>query len=723
MREQGPGVHSMDGKTTASGWQPNLMQRSETILSLGLLGVLIVLLVPLPGVLLDMLLAANMAFTILLLLITVNVTHALEISVFPSLLLLMTLFRLSLNVATTRLILLHGDAGRIVATFGGFVVGGNLVVGLVIFLILIIIQFIVITKGAGRVSEVAARFTLDALPGKQMAIDAELNAGAIDEKVARTRREQLSMEAEFYGAMDGAGKFVRGDAIAGLVITAINLVGGVVLGMMNGLTLVESIQRYSILTVGDGLVSQIPALIIATAAGMLVTKATSKISLGREIGSQMTTNYRTLSLGAGILAVVSLTPGLPKIPFLAIAATLYFVSRRLQADLMAKKKKPAEAPAPVAAPTPHEQFDEFLQHERACVEIGVRLIPLVESREGKGLSDRISGLRRDLTRKFGIWIPAIRLRDSLYLQAETYRILISGREAARGQLRPGKMMAISSGEGLDRLDGESVQDPAFGLPAWWIDSHLQQRAEMKGYTVVDAATVMITHLGEVLRKYASELLSREDMQKLLDRVKEHAPTVVDELKPDVIRMGELHQVLVLLLQERVPLTNLTRILETVVQAAPHVKSPLDLADRVRQQLGRDILDRLRDEQGRIAVAVFDPRLEMKLRERLRDRQLLLAHDALERLVTAINQRWEKSQLSGREITLLTDGELRRPLRQAIERALPEVTVAAYTEVPSDITIDITDVIKLEDVFRAEATERESAARGNSVATGFAAAVV
>lgn len=710
----------MDGQPVTGGWQPSWLQRSETILSLGLLGVLVVLLVPLPGVMLDMLLAANMALTILLLLITVNVTHALEISVFPSLLLLMTLLRLSLNVATTRLILLHGDAGKIVATFGGFVVGGNLIVGLVIFLILIIIQFIVITKGAGRVSEVAARFTLDAMPGKQMAIDAELNAGAIDEKAARIRREQLSLEAEFYGAMDGAGKFVRGDAIAGLVITGINLIGGVVLGVGDGLTLMEAIHRYSILSVGDGLVSQIPALIIATSAGILVTKATSKVSLGREIGSQMLTNYRPLSLGAAILVVVSLTPGLPKVPFLGIAAALFFVSRKLQAEAASRKKKPVEAP-PAAPPSPHEQFDEFLQHERACVEIGVRLIPLVESREGKGLSERISGLRRDLTRKFGIWIPAIRLRDSLHLQAETYRILISGREAARGQLRPGRLLAISSGEGAERLDGESVQDPAFGLPAHWIDTHMQQRAEMKGYTVVDAATVLITHLGEVLRKYASELLSREDMQKLLDRVKEHAPTVVDELKPDVIRMGELHQILVLLLQERVPLTNLTKILETVVQAAPHVKSPLDLADRVRQQLGRDILDRLRDDHGKVAVAIFEPKLEMKLRERLRERQLLLAHEPLERLVTSVNQRWEKSQLNGREIILLTDGELRRPLRTAIERALPELTVAAYTEVPSDITIDITDVIKLEDVFRVDTAEREGT-RSGTASPVYAAAV-
>ncbi len=684
-----------------------LLQRSETILSFGLLGVLVVLLVPLPPMLLDMLLAGNLAITIILLLITVSVTQPLDISVFPSLLLLMTLYRLSLNVATTRLILLDGDAGRIVSTFGGFVVGGNVVVGLVIFLILIIIQFIVITKGASRVSEVAARFTLDALPGKQMAIDAELGAGTIDETEARSRRDELSHEAEFYGAMDGAGKFVRGDAIAGLVITGINLIGGVVLGMTNGLTIVEAIRRYSILTVGDGLVSQIPALIIATAAGILVTKATSKISLGNEIGMQMLTNHRPLQIGALILAAVALTPGLPKIPFVVLAVSLFMVARRLKQEKDIQQQEVTEEPAPTKSPQ-EEQLSEFLQTDRACVEVGVRLIPLVDSTRDKGLADRISGLRSDLTRKFGIWVPAIRIRDSLHLKPEAYRILIGGREVTRGELRPEQFLAIDPGDAKGELDGEATTDPAFGLPAKWISEQMKQRAEMKGHTIVDSSTVLITHLGEVLRRYAHELLSREDLRRLLDKVRETSPTVVDELKPDLIRMGELHQTLVLLLQERVPLTNLTKILETVVQAAATLKSPIDLAERVRQQMGRDILDRLRDDQGRVHVVVLEPRLEMKLRELMRDRQLALPHDVLENLLTALSRSWEKNHLQGMEVTLLTDAELRRPLRQSIERAIPDLTVTSYPEIPSDVSIDIKEIVKMDEVYQDTRTLADQA---------------
>ncbi|MCA9152920.1 MAG: FHIPEP family type III secretion protein, partial [Planctomycetales bacterium] len=341
-------------------------------------------------------------------------------------------------------------------------------------------------------------------------------------------------------------------------------------------------------------------------------------------------------------------------------------------------------------------------------------------KNGKGLADRIGTLRNDLTRKFGIWVPAIRMRDSLHLGAESYRILVGGREVARGELRQGKMLAISPGENAEQLDGEETQDPAFGLPARWIASHLQQRAEMKGYTVVDCSTVMITHLGEILRKYAHELLSREDLRKILDRVREHSPTIVDELKPDVIRMGELHQVLILLLQERVPLTNMTRILETIVQVAPHVKSPVEIADRVRLQLGRDILDRLRDDKGRVSVVVFEPRLEGKLREHLRDRQLLLPHDVMERLVSSLNSKWEKAQLDSREVTVLTDGELRRPLRMTIERAVPELAVTAYAEVPSDLSLDIREIIKMDEVFKKD--NAGHAATADALAASTMAAV-
>ena len=439
--------------------------RSELVLSVALLGVLVVLLVPLPPALLDLLLALNLALTILLLLVTLGATKALDFSVFPSLLLLMTLFRLALNVATTRLILLKGNAGHIVETFGGFVVGGSLVVGLVIFLILIIIQFVVITKGAGRVSEVAARFTLDGLPGKQVAIDAELNSGAIDEAEARRRRQTLLREAEFYGAMDGASKFVRGDAIAGLIITAINLVGGFVIGLMHNMTITQAFRTYSILTVGDGLISQIPALIIATASGMLVTKATTQTSLGVEIGAQMAMNPRPMYVGAVILLGLALAPGLPMLPFMALAGLLYFGARRLTApavrlgspDLPPVGAASRAAPAGSAKPAAEVHLEDFLQTDRATVEIGARLIPLVDPRRGNGLLDRIGGLRRDLARKNGIWVPPIRLRDNIQLEADAYRILIGGREVARGAAagaaaghRAGQGALNSGGRGRER---------------------------------------------------------------------------------------------------------------------------------------------------------------------------------------------------------------------------------------------------------------------------------
>ncbi len=695
---------SQNGMGTAAT-NLSLLRRSETILSIGLLAVLVVLLVPLPTVLLDMLLAGNLGVTVLLLLITVSVVRPLDISVFPSLLLLMTLYRLSLNVATTRLILLEGDAGQIVSTFGGFVVGGNLVVGLVIFLILVIIQFIVITKGSSRISEVAARFTLDALPGKQMAIDAELGAGAIDEKEARARREELNQETEFYGAMDGAGKFVRGDAIAGLIITGVNILGGVVLGVSNGMTVADALRRYSILTVGDGLVSQIPALIIATAAGLLVTKATSKLSLGSEIGQQLFANERPLTIGTFVLTGVALTPGLPKLPFVILSAGLLLLARKMKQrsaaeQVAASREAEREEQGAQEAAEQQEPLLDFVQQDRVCVEIGVRLVPLVDPGREKGLAKRITALRAELARKFGIWVPPIRVRDSLHLGPNVYRVLVGGREVARGKLRPDMLLAINPGDAQGELEGEDTTEPAFGLPALWIPVHMRQRAEQKGFTVVDPTTVLITHLGEILRKYAHELFSREDLQKLLDKVRETSPTVVDELKPDLIRMGELHQVLLLLLQERVPLTNLTRILEVVVQGAGQTKSPVELADQVRLHLGRDILDRLRDEQGRVGVVVMDPRLEMKLKERLNNGQLQLPHDALERLVAALASRWEKGHLKGRELTLLTDHQLRRPLRNAVERALPDLMVTAYPEIPPDMQVEIQEIVKLEEVWPA-----------------------
>jgi flagellar biosynthesis protein FlhA len=678
-----------------------LAQRSELVLSLALLGVLVILLVPLPTFVLDILLAFNLSLTILLLLVTLSARRPLDFSTFPSLLLLMTLFRLALNVATTRLILTRGNAGEIVSTFGGFVVGGNLVVGLVIFLILIVIQFVVITKGAGRVSEVAARFTLDALPGKQVAIDAELNAGAIDEAEARRRRQSLMRETEFYGAMDGASKFVRGDAIAGLVITAINLVGGIIIGLTRNLAIAQAFRTYSILTVGDGLISQIPALITATAAGILVTKATTETNLGQEIGSQATSNPRPLMIGAVILLGLAVTPGLPKLPFIVLAAALYVAARRLSVQPPAQQTPETQVPAaPTRTPT-EVQADDFLQTDRAAVEIGARLIPLVDPKRGSGLLDRIGGLRRDMAKKNGIWVPPVRIRDNIQLEPDTYRLLIGGREVARGNLRPDRYLAIDPGGGARLpVEGEVTKDPAFGLPARWIAETDRQRAEMAGYTVVDAPSVLITHLGEVVRKHANELFSREDLKTLVDKVKETAPTVVDELIPNVLSMGALHRVLCLLLEEGVPISNLPRILESLANHAPLTKDPVELTERVRGDLGRVICDRFRDEQGKFHAIVLDPRLELELRRAVHDRNLVLDPGRLEALIVRLVNEWRKAGARGQDVALLTDTSLRRALRHALARSLPDLAVIAYQEVPGDLLLEPAALIKPEDLAPA-----------------------
>lgn len=676
----------------------SLLRQSEFLLSVGLLGVLITLLIPLPTFLLDMFLAGNLAVTILLLLITVTVAQPLEISVFPSLLLLLTLSRLSLNVATTRLILLDGDAGRIVSTFGGFVVGGNLVVGLVIFLILVVIQFIVITKGAGRISEVAARFTLDALPGKQMALDAEVNAG-LDEAEAKRRRKELAQETEFYGSMDGAGKFVRGDAIAGLIITGINLVGGVLLGVSNGLTVWEAITRYSILTVGDGLVSQIPALVIAISAGILVTKATTDISLGDEIGDQLFANNRPLLFGAAILSAIALTPGLPKLPFIAIAAVLIAVSRNIRPPDEASETQ--ESAPGMEGSKPDQQFDDFIQADQACIEIGVRLIPLVNAPNGLGLADRVTALRKELTDKYGIWIPSVRIRDSFQLAPDEYRICVNGREVARSILKSNCLMAISPTDATLDVEGEETRDPAFGLKAMWIPEDMRARAEMKGMTVADLPTVLITHLGEVLRRLSHELLSREDLQRLIAKVRESSPSVVDELKPELIRMGDIHQVLSLLLKERIPLTNLARILEGITQYAEEGNNdPARIAEEVREYLGRDIFSRLRTSDGRVSVIVFDPRIEMLMRESMSDGRIILQNPGLENLLAGLHGEITRAANEGRTLAILTDRTLRRPVRTLLERSLPDTPVVAFHEVPSDIAIDISSVLKFEPIFGA-----------------------
>ncbi len=675
-------------------------QQSELLLSVGLLVSLAVMLVPLPTFLLDMLLALNLAQAALLLLITLGTRHPLELSVFPSLLLLLTLFRLTLNIATTRLILLEADAGRIVSTFGSLVVGGNLVVGLVIFLILVIIQFVVITKGSGRISEVAARFTLDALPGKQMAIDAELNAGAITMEVARERRANLAQETEFYGSMDGAGKFVRGDAIAGLIITAVNLVGGVVIGLTDGLGFGDALRTYSILTVGDGLVSQIPALIIATTAGILVTKSSSNSALGHEIGEQVFRHERPLWTGAGMLAVLALLPGFPKLPFLLLSAGLLMYLNR-------RRAKPVVDSAPEASssteqPGDREQLDEFLVRERASLEVGSRLIPLVKSSQTKGIAERITLLRRDFAKSHGLWIPPVRVVSNLELASEAYRFQIAGREVAASEIRIDRLLAITPEDRSIDIPGEATLEPAFGLAARWIDRHHQRQAEIAGCTVVDPISVLITHLGELLKQHGHELMTREDLKVMLDRVREFAPTIVDELKPDVIKMGSLHRVITKLAAERVPMADMSLVLESIGNHAQTTKDADDLVELVRVDLGPLICERYRDESGSVRVITLHPHLEAGVRERLRDGQLLLGATALERLLDKIGQQASDARRRQQPLALLSDAALRRPLARILSRAIPELGVISYQEIPNNLTIQPVSMLRPEDVFDEQA---------------------
>ncbi len=686
-----------------------VLQRSELLLSVALLGLLVVFLVPLPAFLLDLLLAFNLSATILLLLITLTVHQPLEFSTFPSLLLLLTLYRLALNVATTRLVLLNGYAGEIVLSFGKFVVGGNLIVGLVIFAILVIIQFVVITRGASRVSEVAARFTLDAMPGKQMAIDAEMNAGLIDESEARRRRQALMRESEFYGTMDGASRFVRGDAIAAVIITAVNLVGGIIIGLTRGMPVSQAIHTYSILTIGDGLITQIPALITATASGMLVTKATSESSLGQEIGKQFQRAGGPVRLGSYILLGLSVMPGMPTFPFLVLGTGLFLLSRQIR-RLPATPTITGGAPTPGtpgASPTgsPVEGYmEDFLQADRISLEIGAALIPLVSARRGPGLLDRIGGLRRDLARQSGLWVPAVRVRDNIQLEPQVYRVLISGREVTRGDVRPDLWLAIDPG-GAARitLTGENAREPAFGLPAKWIAENERNRAEMAGYTVVDAPSVIITHLGEVVRRHASELLSREDLKTMVDKVRETAPAVVDELIPNLITMGTLHRVLTLLLEERVPISNLARILESLAAHAPATKDVSELTERVRVDIGRAVVDRFRDPTGKIRAIVLDPRLEVEFRRLVQGQQLALDPARLEQLTVRLAAEVRKANARGHEVALLCDASLRRAVRHAVSRSLHDLTVVSYQEIPSDLLMEPVAVIRPDDLTGGTST--------------------
>jgi len=670
---------------------------SDLVVVAAVVLVVVMMVLPLPPFVLDLLLAVNISLSLLILLIAMNVRQALEISVFPSLLLITTLFRLALSVSSTRLILLTGNPGRIIIAFGDFVVGGNYVVGFVIFLILVIVQFIVITKGSERVAEVAARFTLDAMPGKQMSIDADLNSGLISEAEARHRRQLIAREADFYGAMDGAAKFVKGDAIAGIIILIIDLLGGLAIGMLQkGLDLSTALSRYALLTVGDGLVSQIPALLISTATGIVVTRGASENNLGSDVTQQLFSHYRVLVTAAVVVAVFGFVGGLPKLPFLALAAAFGGLAvavkraeqgQELEEETVLEQQRLEEARKP-------ESVVSLLQVDPIEMEIGYSLIPLVDEGQGGDLLDRISMIRRQCAIELGILVPVIRIRDNLQLNPDEYVVKIKGIQVGRGELMVNHYLAMDAGGVTEEVSGIPTTEPAFGLKALWVDAATRERAEYAGYTVVDPPTVLATHLTEIIRTHAHELLGRQEVKTLLDGARENYSAVVDELVPDLLTVGEVQKVLQNLLREGVPIRNLVTILETLADMAPVTRDVDYLTEYVREALSRQICQ-MYQESGVLTVLTLSPEWEEVIADSVEhtDRGLAVSLDPrlLQELYGALGQALEEHIMP--YPLILVSPQIRMALKRLTERAIPRLIVLSYNEISPDVQVNAAGMVK------------------------------
>jgi len=633
------------------------------------------------------------------------------------LLLFITLYRLGLNVAATRLILLNGYAGHIIQAFGNFVVQGNYVVGLVVFLILVLINFVVITKGAGRIAEVAARFTLDALPGKQMAIDAELNAGLINEAEARSRRRVLEEESDFYGAMDGASKFVRGDAIAAILITLINIIGGFAVGIVQkGMTVSEALQHFTILSIGDGLVSQVPALITSTAAGILITRATARNDLGRELGRQLLVYPKALTILAVMLGVLSIVPGLPMLPFLTLAILTgmlsYSIHRHGMPELAVSGSgaaggtyaKPGESKAagrPAGAEAkPSDKIENLLMLDTLQIELGYGLVTLADAKKGGDLLDRVTGVRRNFAQEMGVLIPPIRLRDNLQLGTNEYRFLLKGNSVAQGQIMPGHWLAMNATNSKTSLKGVPTVEPVFQLPATWVTTIERKSAEMAGYTVVDAPSVLVTHLSETVRRRCHEILTRQDVQVLLDNLKQTNPAVVNELIPAQLSIGQVQRILQNLLAEGISIRNLAGILEKVGDYAASTKSPDELSEYARRALGTQITKPFQNESGALRAITMDPRLEQQLAQGVRQsvsEVALVIEPRLARHVVETLSKFVQQMISaGQHPVILCPPQLRLALRRFFENSFSDLAVLSYSEIPARVQIQNAAVIPFAD---------------------------
>jgi flagellar biosynthesis protein FlhA len=667
---------------------------AEIALAIGVVAIISLLVVPLPAVILDLLLAASIASALVVLLVALSTKDPLEFSSFPAVLFILTLFRLGLNVSSTRLILGEGHAGNIIQAFGTFILRGNYVVGIVVFLILLAINFVVITKGAGRVAEVAARFTLDAMPGKQMAIDADLAAGLIDETAARQRRERVSQQADFFGSMDGASKFVKGDAVAALLITGINIIGGIIIGVMQkGLSIGAAANKYTMLTVGEGLVSQIPALIISVAAGLMVTNsANNGNGMGDVITGQLARQPRALWIAAGVLGSFGLMPGLPAFPFFALAGTMAFIARSATAIETRVEAAQLIADTPKAAlPATTDPMQDLLQIDPIELEVGYAVIPLIDEKQGGDLLERISLLRKQGAQELGILVPAIRIRDDIRLPANEYIVKIRGAEVSRAEVMPRFVLALNTGGVMQDIDGMDTVDPSFGMPAKWITPQSRVEAEAAGWVVVEPSTVIATHLMETLKTHAADLLGRQDVQEMIDALKKSHPALVEEILPARITLGTLHRVLQRLLRERVPIRDLVSILESLGDAAEQTKDPEQLTEVVRRSLANSISRLHLDMTGSVRGVTIGPKLEAALMGLFSPRGTqqglsLLNPDTLATLLRELNGIATTHSVEGRPLPLITPPTLRVGVRRLIEPVLPNVPVISLAELPASVNL-------------------------------------
>jgi len=674
------------------------MKLGDMSVALIIVAVVLIIILPIPSVVLDVLLAINISLAVVILLNTIYSKEALDMSIFPSLLLITTLYRLSLNITATKHILSSGEAGQVIAGFGSFVAQGNIVVGFIIFLIIMVVQFLVITKGSERVSEVAARFTLDAMPGKQMAIDADLNSGLINEAIAKERRRKIQREADFYGAMDGASKFVKGDAIAGIIITFINIIGGLIIGaVMRGEEISEALSRYTILTIGDGLVSQIPALLISTATGIIVTRAASDSAMSDDLIKQIFGNPKVLFLASGLCVVLSLF--LPTIPFLILAAILALVGAGLlkqHKDVQIQEEEQVQESEVEEIRKP-ENVVSLLQVDPIELEFGYGIIPLADVNQGGDLLDRVVMIRRQLALELGMIVPVIRLRDNIQLSPNEYVIKIKGVEITKCEIMLDHYMAMNPGGVEEEIDGIRTVEPAFGLPAVWIPENQRDRAEMLGYTVVDSPSIIATHLTEVIKKNASELMGRQEVQTLIDNVKQNYPAIVEELIPKVMTLGEIQKVLANLLKEGVSIRDMVTILETLADYAPSAHDPDILTEYVRQALGRAISRKFIND-NKSNVITIDPKLEQIIMESVQRTEngsyITIEPEVTNTILSSLSKQVQRLVELGQQPIVLASPVVRLYFKRMTERFLPGLIVLSYSEIDPNIEVQSIGMVSI-----------------------------